>query len=132
MQLALPLGKWVDEHFETNAWRLSGRLADNRELSLDYVFKLEELDDAWPEFAELLVAGAHPRRGRNSPEALAKLSAPLSDQANHHASINQQTHKSSLLSPEMVELMCESPHFADEWACFDYARPRVCGNKTGL
>ena len=61
-QLALNVGKFVDEHFEPNAWRLSGRLKDGRALRLDYVVKLEELDAAWPELAARLVRGARGSR----------------------------------------------------------------------
>ena len=123
-QLALEEGKFVDEHFEPNAWRLSGRLADGRALRLDYVVKLEELDEAWPELAALLVRGARGSRQKT----LATLAAPFADRRNHHAAINRRTHKSSRLSPAMVARLCDSPHFADEWACFDYPRPAVCGN----
>ena len=125
-QLALNVGKFVDEHFEPNAWRLSGRLKDGRALRLDYVVKLEELDAAWPELAALLVRGARGSRQKT----LATFAAPFADRRNHHDAINRKTHKSSRLSPAMVERLCDSPHFADEWACFDYPRPAVCGNKS--
>ena len=99
-QLALNVGKFVDEHFEPNAWRLSGRLKDGRALRLDYVVKLEELDAAWPELAALLVRGARGSRQKT----LATFAAPFteSDRRNHHAAINARTHKSSRLSPAMV------------------------------
>ena len=119
-------GKFVDEHFEPNAWRLSGRLADGRALRLDYVLKLEELDEAWPELAALLVRGARGSRQKT----LATLAAPFTEKRNQHEVINARTHKSSRLSPAMVARLCDSPHFADEWACFDYPRPAVCGNKS--
>ena len=125
-QLALDEGKFVDEHFEPNARRLSGRLADGRALRLDYVVKLEELDEAWPALAALLMRGARGSRQKS----LATLAAPFADRRNHHPEINGRTHKSSRLSPAMVERMCDSPHFADEWACFDYSRPAVCGNNS--
>ena len=129
-QLALNVGKFVDEHFEPNAWRLSGRLKDGRALRLDYVLKLEELDAAWPELAALLVRGARGSREKT----LATFAVPFaeSDRRNHHEVINAKTHKSSRLSPAMVERLCASPHFADEWACFDYPRPAVCGNNSSV
>ena len=127
-QLALNVGKFVDEHFEPNAWRLSGRLKDGRALRLDYVVKLEELDAAWPELAALLVRGARGSRQKT----LATFAAPFADRRNHHPTTNRKTHKSSRLSPAMVARLCDSPHFADEWACFDYPRPAVCGNNSSV
>ena len=129
-QLMMDEGKFVDEHFEPNAWRLSGRLKDGRALRLDYVVKLEELDDVWPELAALLVRGARGSREKT----LATFAAPFteSDRRNQHEVINRKTHKSSRLSPAMVARLCDSPHFADEWACFDYPRPAVCGDNSSV
>ena len=95
-------------------------------LRLDYIFKLEELDEAWPELAARLVRGARGSRQKT----LATLAAPFSEKRNQHEVINRRTHKSSRLSPAMVARLCDSPHFADEWACFDYPRPAVCGNNS--
>ena len=61
-------------------------------------------------------------------KTLATLAAPFTEKRNQHEVINRRTHKSSRLSPAMVARLCDSPHFADEWACFDYPRPAVCGN----
>ena len=127
-QLALNVGKFVDEHFEPNAWRLSGRLKDGRALRLDYVVKLEELDAAWPELAALLVRGARGSRQKT----LVEFAAPFADRRNHHPTTIRKTHKSSRLSPAMVARLCASPHFADEWACFDYPRPAVCGDNSSV
>ena len=69
-QLALNVGKFVDEHFEPNAWRLSGRLKDGRALRLDYVLKLEELDEpgrSWPRSSCGGRAGVGKKRSRRSP-----------------------------------------------------------------
>ena len=127
-QLMMDEGKFVDEHFEPNAWRLSGRLADGGVLRLDYILKLEELDEAWPELAARLVRGARGSRQKT----LAALAAPFTEKRNQHEVINRRTHKSSRLSPAMVARLCDSPHFADEWACFDYPRPAACGNNSSV
>ena len=124
-QLAMPVGEWIDEHAEPNTWRLSGRLRGGATLKLDFVLKLEEIDEAWPIAAAEIVKKAAAR-----PDArafAAALVAPFPAQHLNQRSARSATGRSSRLSDPMIRRMCDSPHYADEWRCFDYKRPDACG-----
>lgn len=93
--------------------------------------KMEEIDDVWPALARELARGSKSRGADKDAARAATLGAPFpEDHKNHHAAVNARTGKSSRLSGPMIRRMCDSPHYGEEWSCFDYPAPAACAKSN--
>ena len=121
-QLMQPVGSWIDEHLQSNTWRLTGRMHGTRAraLPLSFVGKIEHLATDWPAVVDRIV------RRSNRPQLRAALLQPLPHTNKHSSKTNAQTGKSSTLSVEAIRRMCASGHFQGEWGAFDYPKPVAC------
>jgi len=81
-------------------------------LKLDYVSKLEQLTESWPEIVARMT-----NLDQSQIQNLLEL---------HH--INKRPLvESARLSDSSIKKMCASEMFRSDWTCFGYELPAICG-----
>ena len=125
-QLRRKVGSWINEHAQSNTWRLTGRTrgVGARALPLSFVGKIEHLAADWPAVVDEIV------RRSNRPQLRAALLRPLHHGNQRSTMTNERTGKSSVLSAAAIRRMCASRHYGGEWVAFDYPMPAACRNVT--
>lgn len=90
--------RWVNEHLQPSSYRLTNRMGDGQLLRVDYIIKLEKIDDMWPPAARRILEPLG--EDGNLDENLAFVKEPIARAT--HLQLQRRRRPPSLLAQSAV------------------------------